>query len=285
MLLLSVFWEIVKAVILGVVEGVTEWLPISSTGHMILVGEFLKLEASAEFRDLFLVVVQLGAILSVVVLFWRRIWPFDKSKNTAQVRETLTLWLKIIVACLPTVIVAIPFEDAIERLFYRNPISSSVMVAAALIVYGVLFIVVENLNRGRAPRIGSLSALDYRTALAIGLFQVLAVVPGTSRSGATILGAILLGTSRPVAAEFTFLLAIPVMFGASFLKLLKFGLHFTGLEAAVLLTGTAVAFIVSLLAIRFLMNFVRRHDFKVFGWYRIGLGAIVLIYFLLRYGV
>lgn len=285
MLLLSVFWEVVKAIVLGIVEGVTEWLPISSTGHMILVDEFLKLEASAEFRDLFLVVVQLGAILSVVVLFWRRIWPFDKRKNTTEVRETLTLWLKIIVACLPTVVVAVPFEDAIERLFYRNPISSSVTVAAALIVYGVLFIVVENLNRGKAPRIGSLSALDYKTALAIGLFQVLAVIPGTSRSGATILGAILLGTSRPVAAEFTFLLAIPVMFGASFLKLLKFGLHFTGLEAAVLLTGTAVAFIVSLLAIRFLMNFVRRHDFKVFGWYRIGLGAIVLIYFLLRYGV
>jgi len=285
MLLLSVFWEVVKAIVLGIVEGVTEWLPISSTGHMILVDEFLKLEASAEFRDLFLVVVQLGAILSVVVLFWRRIWPFDKRKNTTEVRETLTLWLKIIVACLPTVVVAVPFEDAIERLFYRNPISSSVTVAAALIVYGVLFIVVENLNRGKAPRIGSLSALDYKTALAIGLFQVLAVIPGTSRSGATILGAILLGTSRPVAAEFTFLLAIPVMFGASFLKLLKFGLHFTGLEAAVLLTGTAVAFIVSLLAIRFLMNFVRKHDFKVFGWYRIVLGVVVLLYFLIRYGL
>lgn len=285
MLLLSVFWEVVKAIVLGIVEGVTEWLPISSTGHMILVDEFLKLEASAEFRDLFLVVVQLGAILSVVVLFWRRIWPFDKRKNTTEVRETLTLWLKIIVACLPTVVVAVPFEDAIERLFYRNPISSSVTVAAALIVYGVLFIVVENLNRGKAPRIGSLSALDYKTALAIGLFQVLAVIPGTSRSGATILGAIFLGTSRPVAAEFTFLLAIPVMFGASFLKLLKFGLHFTGLEAAVLLTGTAVAFIVSLLAIRFLMNFVRKHDFKVFGWYRIVLGVVVLLYFLIRYGL
>jgi undecaprenyl-diphosphatase len=282
---MAVFWELIKAVILGIVEGITEWLPISSTGHLILVDEFLKLEASAEFRDLFLVVVQLGAILSVVVLFWNRIWPFSAKKSKREVRGTFSLWLKIVVACIPTIVIALPFEDAIERLFYRNTITSSITVAAALIVYGVLFIVVENLNRGKAPRIGTLPALDYKTALGIGLFQVLAVIPGTSRSGATILGAILIGTSRTVAAEFTFLLAIPVMFGASFLKLIKFGLHFTGLEIAVLLTGTVVAFFVSMLAIRFLMNFVKKHDFKVFGWYRIVLGVIVLLYFLIRYGL
>jgi len=281
----KVLWELIKAALLGIVEGITEWLPISSTGHLILVDEFLRLEASAEFQDLFLVVVQLGAILSVVVLFWNKIWPLGAKKTRQDTVGTLTLWLKIAVACVPTVLIALPFEDDIERLFYRNPISSSVTVAAALIVYGVLFIVVENINRGKTPRINSLPALDYKTALAVGLFQVLAVVPGTSRSGATILGAILVGTSRTVAAEFTFLLAIPVMFGASLLKLVKFGLHFTGLEIAVLLTGTAVAFIVSLLVIRFLMNFVRRHDFKVFGWYRIGLGVVVLAYFLLRYGL
>ncbi|HHT17155.1 MAG TPA: undecaprenyl-diphosphate phosphatase [Papillibacter sp.] len=283
--IMAVFWELIKAVILGIVEGITEWLPISSTGHLILVDEFLKLEASAEFRDLFLVVVQLGAILSVVVLFWNRIWPFSAKKSKREVRGTFSLWLKIVVACIPTIVIALPFEDAIERLFYRNTITSSITVAAALIVYGVLFIVVENLNRGKAPRIGTLPALDYKTALGIGLFQVLAVIPGTSRSGATILGAILIGTSRTVAAEFTFLLAIPVMFGASFLKLIKFGLHFTGLEIAVLLTGTVVAFFVSMLAIRFLMNFVKKHDFKVFGWYRIVLGVIVLLYFLIRYGL
>jgi undecaprenyl-diphosphatase len=282
---MAVFWELIKAVILGIVEGITEWLPISSTGHLILVDEFLKLEASAEFRDLFLVVVQLGAILSVVVLFWNRIWPFSAKKSKREVRGTFSLWLKIVVACIPTIVIALPFEDAIERLFYRNTITSSITVAAALIVYGVLFIVVENLNRGKAPRIGTLPSLDYKTALGIGLFQVLAVIPGTSRSGATILGAILIGTSRTVAAEFTFLLAIPVMFGASFLKLIKFGLHFTGLEIAVLLTGTVVAFFVSMLAIRFLMNFVKKHDFKVFGWYRIVLGVIVLLYFLIRYGL
>jgi undecaprenyl-diphosphatase len=281
----GVIWELIKAVLLGIVEGVTEWLPISSTGHLILFEEFLRLEASAEFRDLFLVVVQLGAILSVVVLFWNKIWPFGAKKTKRETRETFSLWLKIAVACIPTVLIALPFEDDIERLFYRNPVSSSVTVAAALIVYGVLFIVVENINRGKAPRIETLPALDYKTALAVGLFQVLAVIPGTSRSGATILGAILIGTSRTVAAEFTFLLAIPVMFGASFLKLVKFGLHFTGTEIAVLLTGTAVAFVVSLIAIRFLMSFVRKHDFKVFGWYRIGLGVVVLAYFLFRYAL
>lgn len=287
MILTSGLIEILKSVILGIVEGITEWLPISSTGHMILVDQFLKLQVSSNdaqnlaFHDMFLVVIQLGAILAVVVLFWNRLWPFGAKKTRVEKRGTFSLWGKIILACIPAVIVGVFFNDKIEELFYHNQTTSALTVASALIFYGILFIVIENINKKRTPKIEKLALLDQKTALYIGLFQVLAVIPGTSRSGATIIGAILLGTSRTVAAEFTFFLSIPVMFGASFLRLVKFGFHFTGLEAAVLLVGMLVAFLVSMVAIRFLMNYVKKHDFKVFGWYRIVLGLIVIAYFLL----
>ncbi len=272
--------EIIKAIILGIVEGITEWLPVSSTGHLLLLNEFLKQDMSQGFIDMFIVVVQLGAICAVVVLFWNKLIPFGPKKLPGQRRDTFSLWGKIIVAGIPAAVVGIPLNDKIEELFYHSSTTSAVTIAAALIFYGILFIVIENGNRGE-PRIRSMPQLTYKTALFIGLFQLLSLIPGTSRSGATIIGAILLGTSRTVAAEFTFLLSIPVMFGASFLKLVKFGFSFTGLEIAVLLVGMVVAFIVSLLSIRFLMNYVKKHDFKVFGWYRIVLGAIVLVYFLL----
>jgi undecaprenyl-diphosphatase len=276
-----VIYEIIKAVILGIVEGLTEWLPISSTGHMLLVDQFLKLEQSQGFIDLFLVVIQLGAILAVVVLYWHKLWPFGMKKKPQETKNTWSLWGKIVVSCLPAAIIGIPLNDKIEELFYHNNISSAITIAAALIFYGILFIVIENRNKNSIPKIKSLPELTYKTAFVIGLFQVLSLIPGTSRSGATIIGAILLGTSRTTAAEFTFFLSIPVMFGASLIKLLKFGFHFTGLEAAVLLTGVVVAFIVSMLAIRFLMNYVKKHDYKIFGWYRIVLGIIVLAYFLI----
>lgn len=266
--------EIFKSIILGIVEGITEWLPISSTGHMILVNEFLKQDTSPAFNEMFLVVIQLGAILAVVVLFWKRLNPFTTRGFIK--KETGVLWLKIFVACIPAAIIGFLFNDQIDAIFYNYQ-----TVAVTLVLYGILFIVIENKNRRLRPRINNLNQLDYRTALFIGIFQVLALVPGTSRSGATIVGAILIGTSRPVAAEFSFFLAIPVMFGASLLKLVEFGFHFTTLEAVTLFTGVIVAFVVSVFAIRFLMSYVRKHDFKVFGWYRIILGAIVIGYFLL----
>jgi undecaprenyl-diphosphatase len=280
-MLLSGFIEIIKAIVLGIVEGITEWLPISSTGHMLLLDQFLKLGQSQEFIDMFLVVIQLGAILSVVVLYWHKLWPFSRGIRPQENRQTWSLWGKIIVSCLPAAVIGIPFNDKIEELFYHNDVSSVITIAAALIFYGILFIVIENRNKNSAPKINSLSQLTYKTAFCIGLFQVLSLIPGTSRSGATIIGAILLGTSRTAAAEFTFFLSIPVMFGASFVKLLKFGFHFTGPELAVLFTGVVVAFIVSMLAIRFLMNYVKKHDYKIFGWYRIALGVVVLAYFLI----
>lgn len=266
--------EIFKSIILGIVEGLTEWLPISSTGHMILVNEFLKQNTSPAFNEMFLVVIQLGAILAVVVLFFKKLNPFTTRGFIK--KETGVLWLKIFVACIPAAIIGFLFNDQINAIFYNYQ-----TVAVTLVLYGVLFIIIENRNRRRRPSIKDLSQLDYRTALFIGFFQVLALIPGTSRSGATIVGAILIGTSRPVAAEFSFFLAIPVMFGASLLKLVHFGFHFTGMEAAVLLTGIVVAFVVSLFSIRFLMNYVKKHNFKIFGWYRILLGAIVILYFLL----
>ena len=274
-------WEIVKAVILGVIEGITEWLPVSSTGHLILADEFLSLNMSEEFIEMFNVVIQLGAILAVVLLFWRKLWPFGRDAESGRVRlepAKVTLWAKILLACVPAAVIGLLFDKTFEALFYNY-----VSVAIALIVFGVAFIVVETAHRGRRPRIRSLARLDYRTVLFIGLFQVIAAIfPGTSRSGATIIGALMLGVSRRVAAEFTFYLAIPVMFGASLLKLMQFGLAFTGLEVAILLVGMAVAFAVSVLVIRFLMDYIRKHDFKVFGWYRIALGAVVLAYFLIR---
>ena len=290
--------EFIKVVILGIVEGITEWLPISSTGHMILVDEFIKMDMATEFKDFFLVVIQLGAILAVVVLYWSKLWPFyirpipkrtriALRKQPAVSRAILTfvekycdkekwiLWFKILVACLPTIIIALPFNDIIEKKFYNY-----VVVAIALIVYGVLFIVIENYNKRRRPTCTRLDDLSFKTALIIGCFQVLSVIPGTSRSGSTIIGGILAGTSRTLAAEFTFFLAIPVMFGASLLKLVKFGFAFTSTELIILIVGVVVSFVVSILAIKFLMGYIKKHDFKVFGWYRIILGILVLGYFI-----
>lgn len=274
--------NMIKAVLFGIVEGVTEWLPISSTGHMILLNEILPFEGVSEsFYSMFEVVVQLGAILAVVVLFWHQIWPLGRNQQTGRVewkRPILTLWCKILVACVPAAVIGLLFDDVFERLFYNY-----VSVAIALIVFGVAFIVVENLRKGRKSRIRSLARLDYKTVLLIGVFQVIAAVfPGTSRSGATIVGALMLGVSRKVAAEFTFFLAIPVMFGASLLKLVKYGFAFAGGELAILLVSMIVAFAVSILVIQFLLSYIRKHDFKVFGWYRIVLGAVVLAYFLIR---
>lgn len=275
--------EWLKVVLLGIVEGITEWLPISSTGHMILVDEFVHLNVSPEFMNMFLVVIQLGAILAVVVLYFTKLWPFRNQKNagTALVRyvdmDKMILWFKILVACVPAIVVGLPLNDFFEEKLYNY-----VVVALMLVIYGVLFIVIENYNKHRKPQINSLEDITFKTALLIGLFQVLSLIPGTSRSGSTIIGGILVGTSRTIAAEFTFFLAIPVMFGASLLKLVKFGFHFTGTEVAILLVGMAVAFVVSVLAIKFLMSYIKKHDFKVFGWYRIVLGVLVLGYFIGR---
>ncbi len=276
------FIEIIKAIILGIVEGITEWLPISSTGHMLLLDEFLKLNMSESFKDMFIVVIQLGAILAVVVLFWNKLIPFGAQKTPQARRDTFSLWGKIIVSCIPAGIVGVLFNDKIEELFYHSSTASVITIAAALIFYGIIFIVLENKNKTRIAKVDTMPDLTYKAALFIGLFQLLSLIPGTSRSGSTIIGAMLLGTSRTVAAEFTFVLSIPVMFGASLVKLYKFGLHFTTPEAVVLLTGMIVAFAVSTLAIRFLMNYVKKHDFKIFGWYRIALGALVIGYFLIK---
>ena len=278
-------WEIVKAVILGVIEGITEWLPVSSTGHLILADEFLSLNMSEEFIEMFNVVIQLGAILAVVVLFWPKLWPFQNDPEAARGetgakalidrfcrKDVWVMWFKVLVAILPAMVIGLPLDDWMTEHLHNPPV-----VAAMLILYGVFFLLIE--QRRYRPRIKRIAKLDYKTALGIGLFQVLSLVPGTSRSGATILGAMLLGTSRTVAAEFTFFLAIPVMFGASLIKVLKFGFDFTGFELAVLGVGCLVAFVVSMLSIRFLMNYVKKHDFKVFGWYRIVLGVLVLAYF------
>ncbi len=267
------FVEILKTIFLGIVEGLTEWLPISSTGHMILVDEFIKLDVSKSFMDMFLVVIQLGAILAVVVLNFERLNPFSSWKTRREKAETIDLWKKVIVACIPAGVIGLMFNKYMEEHFM-----TAIVVASTLIFYGILFIVIENYNKGRRPRISELRDLDYKTALIIGLFQVLSLVPGTSRSGSTIIGGILFGASRFVATEFTFFLAIPVMFGASFLKLVKFGFHYTGAEIIILVIGMATAFIVSILSIRFLLRYIKTNDFKAFGWYRIVLGIIVLAY-------
>ena len=269
--------EIIKAIFFGIVEGITEWLPISSTGHMILLNELVKLDVSKDFYDMFQVVIQLGAILAVVILFWRQIFPVKKEKEKLTLdKNILSLWGKILVACVPAAIVGVLFDEFFEKLFYNY-----VCVAIALIVFGIAFIVIENKNKGKSSKINSLAELSYNTVLLIGIFQLIAAIfPGTSRSGATIVGALLLGVSRTVAAEFTFFLAIPVMFGASLLKLVKFNFAFTGMELTILLVGMFVAFITSMFIIKFLMSYIKKHDFKVFGWYRIVLGIIVLFYFL-----
>lgn len=269
--------EILKAILFGIVEGITEWLPISSTGHMILLNEFVTLDVSPEFWEMFLVVIQLGAILAVVILFWNKIFPFRFHEKPVIQKDIFVLWFKILVACIPAAVIGLAFDDVLDALFY-NPWCVSI----ALIVFGIAFIVIENRNRNMKPKIRELNQITYQTALMIGVFQLLAAVfPGTSRSGATIVGALMIGVSRTVAAEFTFFLAIPVMLGASLLKIVKFGFNFTGEEAVILLVGMAVAFIVSVIVIRFLMGYIKKHDFKVFGWYRIVLGAAVLLYFAL----
>ena len=275
------FIELLKAILFGVVEGITEWLPVSSTGHMILLEEIMPFTTvSKEFYSMFQVVIQLGAILAVVILFWNKIWPFGRNQKTGKFGLKMPiffLWVKILIACVPAAVIGLLFDEVFEALFYNY-----VCVAIALIVFGVAFIIVENRRKGQRSAIRSLSKLDYKTALLIGVFQLLAAIfPGTSRSGATILGALMLGVSRKVAAEFTFFLAIPVMFGASLLKLVKFGFAFTGAELAILGAGMLVAFAVSMLVIKFLMGYIRKHDFKVFGWYRIVLGIVVLGYFFL----
>ncbi|MCR1899300.1 undecaprenyl-diphosphate phosphatase [Irregularibacter muris] len=264
--------EIIKAIILGIVQGITEWLPVSSTGHLILVEEFAKFKLSPAFISTFFVVIQFGSILAVIVLFFRKLNPFDRHKVMRERRETISLWMKIAVATIPAGIIGFLFDDIIEEALY-NPTT----VALMLIVYGVLFIIVE--NRRKRPYVTDLNELSYVTAIGIGLFQVLALIPGTSRSGATILGAVLLGTSRTIAAEFSFFLAVPVMIGASGYKLLKAGMAFTGLEWIVLGVGSLVAFLVSIVAIKFLLSYIKRNDFKAFGYYRIFLGIIVLAYF------
>ena len=266
--------EIIKTIILGIIEGVTEWLPISSTGHMILVDEFIKLNMSASFMEMFFVVIELGAILAVIFMFWNKIFPFEFKGGFKIKQDTMNLWFKIIVACLPAAVIGLAFDDWLDEHFYNYQ-----TVALMLIIYGVLFIVIENRNKGRKPVVTNLSQITYKFALMVGVFQLLALVPGTSRSGATILGAILIGASRYVASEFTFFLAIPVMFGASLLKLVKFGFAFTSAELITLALGSFVAFVVSIFAIKFLMGYIKKHDFKVFGWYRIILGIVVLAYF------
>ncbi len=301
--------EIIKAIILGIVEGITEWLPISSTGHLILADEFIKLNASDAFKEMFNVVIQLGAILAVVVIFFKKLWPFtsDKKKGYSYIanwrsynlkfnynnkegsgtitpkakggifkKDIMDMWFKVIVAMLPAAVIGIPLDDIFEEKFHNY-----IVVSAALIIYGVLFIAIERHKEGVEPRFNSISDISYKTALFIGLFQALSLIPGTSRSGSTILGAIILGVSRVAAAEFSFYLAVPVMFGASLIKLLKFGFNFTGTELAVLGVGMLTAFIISVFIIKFLMDYIRKHDFAVFGWYRIVLGVVVLGYFLI----
>lgn len=271
------FLELLKVIFLGIVEGITEWLPISSTGHMLLVDEFIKLDATEAFKEMFFVVIQLGAILAVVVMFWKKMFPFqfsDKSKPVIK-KETFSLWFKVAVACIPAGVIGLFFDD-----FLEENLHTPVVIAAMLIFYGILFIAIEAWNKNRKPKISSLSQITYKTALIIGMFQALSLIPGTSRSGATIIGALIIGVSRVAAAEFTFFLAVPAMIGASGYKLIKFGFDFSSTEIITLIVGMVVAFAVSILAIKFLMGYIKKHDFKVFGWYRIGLGILVLIYFL-----
>ena len=267
--------EILKAILFGIVEGITEWLPVSSTGHMILLDELVKLDVTDEFMSMFLVVIQLGAILAVVVLYFPQLWPFSAKERFFIKKDTFSMWFKILVACVPAAVVGILFEDELDRLFYNYW-----TVAFALIVFGVLFIIIEHQNKDVVPKVNSIAQITYPMAFCIGAFQLIAAVfPGTSRSGATILGAIMIGISRTVAAEFTFFLAVPVMLGASLLKILKFGLVFSASEVVLLLVGMVVAFVVSIVVIKLLLGYIRKHSFTVFGWYRIILGIVVLAFF------
>ncbi|MGO5232060.1 undecaprenyl-diphosphate phosphatase [Thermoguttaceae bacterium LCP21S3_D4] len=272
------FVEMLKVIFLGIVEGITEWLPISSTGHMLLVDEFIRLDMTDSFKEMFFVVIQLGAILAVVLLFWKKMFPFQFKDKTQPVirKDIFSLWFKVVVACIPGAVVTLLFDDYVDAHFH-----TPLVIAIALIFYGFAFILIENWNKKRKVRVESLNDITYQTAFFIGLFQVLAIIPGTSRSGATIIGALLIGVSRVAAAEFTFFLAVPVMFGWSLIKLIKFGFAFSPQELCALGLGCVVAFAVSVVVIRFLMGYIKKHDFKVFGWYRIILGAIVLGYFAL----
>ena len=278
---MNLFVEMLKAVLFGVVEGITEWLPISSTGHMILLDEFVRLQMSDAFKTMFNVVIQLGAILAVVVLYFPKLWPFRRGGKglTSWLRmDTVSLWVKVVVAILPSAIVGIPFDDWMDAHLHTAPV-----VAAMLVIYGVAFILIERRqNTHKRARVQSVELIDMRMALAIGLFQVLSLVPGTSRSGATILGGMLMGCSRAAASEFSFFLAIPTMAGASLIKVLKFGLSFTGAELLILLVGCVTAFVVSVVAIRTFIGYVKKHSFTAFGWYRIALGALVAVYFLVK---
>ena len=266
--------DVLKVIILGIVEGITEWLPVSSTGHLILVDEFLKLGQSDAFIEMFNVVIQLGAIMAVVVIYFHKLNPFSPKKTEKQKMMTWQIWIKVLIGCVPAAVVGLLFDDIIDKVLYHWYV-----VAAMLIVYGILFIIVENYQKDKEPRVDRISQLTVPMLLIIGVFQMLALIPGTSRSGATIVGALMIGVSRAAAAEFTFYLAIPVMFGASLLKLLKFGLAFTPMEAGLLILGMVVSFVVSVFAIKFLMQYIKKHDFKVFGYYRIVLGVIVFLYF------
>ena len=268
------FIEALKVIFLGMVEGITEWLPISSTGHMLLVDQFLQLNESQDFKDMFFVVIQLGAIMAVVLLFWNKMWPFQRGVNKKiEVRkDVFSIWFKVVVACVPGAVITLLFDDYIEAHFQTPEI-----IAAALILYGIAFILIEIFNKKRIPKIETIDDITYLTAFLIGMFQVLSIIPGTSRSGSTIIGALLIGVSRVAAAEFTFFLAIPVMFGASLLKLLKFGFAFSAAEFGFLMLGCIVSFGVSIFAIKFLMGYIKQHDFKVFGYYRIALGVLILI--------
>ena len=274
-MLLSNLW---KAIILGIIEGVTEWLPISSTGHLILVDEFIKMNLSKDFMEMFNVVIQLGAIMAVVVLYFHKLNPFSPQKNETEKKDTWILWSKVIVACAPAAIIGIPLDDWLEAKFHNF-----FTVALMLIVYGIAFVVIEKRNRDRKPKCTDLRDFTYKAAAIVGFFQVLSLIPGTSRSGATILGAIIIGASRFVATEFSFFLGIPVMFGASFLKIAKFvmkGNSFGFTETFILLVGSIVAFVVSIIVIKFLLNYLKRNDFTAFGWYRIVLGVLLISYWL-----
>jgi len=277
---MELFFEILKAFFLGVVQGITEWLPVSSTGHMILFDEFVKLNVSEEFKEMFFVVIQFGSILAVLILYWNRLFPWAKGKNAEEQKQTWSLWLKIVIAAIPAAIIGILFDDLLDQYLYNY-----VVVAATLILYGILFIVIERKHKNHVYTVTAAEQFTPKTALKVGCFQLLSLIPGTSRSGSTIIGGMLIGVSRTAAAEFSFFLAIPVMLGASFLKIVKyiaeFGLSFTGVEILTMIVGTATAFGVSLASIRFLVGFVRRHSFESFGWYRIILGAVVMGYFLL----
>lgn len=267
--------ELFKVILLGIVEGVTEWLPISSTGHMIIVDKFLTLNASDAFKEMFFVVIQLGAILAVVVIYIKKLIPLEKRDNKLKIKsETMTLWYKIIFACIPAAVIGLLFDDKITEIFYNHK-----TVSITLILYGIIFIIIEYKKKNSLFHINTLSELTYKAAFIIGLFQVLALIPGTSRSGATIIGAMLIGTSRVIAAEFTFFLAIPIMFGASLLKIIKFGSVFTSSEMITLLLGMTIAFIISIISIKFLMKYIKKNNFKIFGYYRIILGLIVIFIF------